>query len=259
MNCETARTRILELHDPTRLPVGLRSHVDGCSACAAWYRLSAQIDSAIGAEVIPVNERAKADFIASFVQEEFIPPEPGVVMVAPRQRRRDRAPLYWSLTWASAAILLATVVYFVQQPKNQTIVAQLPSDPLLEQVVRAKVSVDTAKSTTERLQVLSRLADDLNDQARNLSAVAPGPEMTLLAQLYTQVIHEGLVSQARSLTAEERRTLLAAYADKLARTADEAEKLANEAPVGSDRPLREIAAAAREGRTELAILREKAL
>jgi hypothetical protein len=180
--------------------------------------------------------------------------QPAPVRPAPsRVSVGERLARLWPAGLVAAAILVGVVTWVILGGGSSTpekTVVQLPPDPMLEKVVTAKVKLDTASTDTGKLDALSDLAYTIHDEARALHKVTPD-EMASLASMYRQVVEDGLVPQARSLGRDERRTQLARYAQRLAETEQEAHRLAEEAPADSIRPLREIEAVAKEGKTQL--------
>jgi hypothetical protein len=174
---------------------------------------------------------------------------------APRQPLGERLARLWPAGLVAAAVLVGALVWAVLSggPKDSPTVARA-SDPMLKEVVAAKVKLDTAPNAAARVEVLAKLSDTLHDEARALSKLTPGDEMNSLAAMYRQVVEQALLPQARLLSEDERRATLPKYAERLGLAEQEANRLAAEAPIGSDRPLKEIADAARTGRIELARL-----
>ena len=279
MNCATTRSRILALADPSSLPEPLLTHLDGCAACSTWHRLAVQVERVVANLPVPVSEGNGKRRLLSKFQDSPAPvatrkktpsrtAKPGKIIeispaakaairpAKPRQPLGERLARLWPAGLVAAAILVGAVSWAIYKSKSKdTTVASNPGpDPMLREVVAAKVKLDTAHSAADRVEVLSTLADTLHDEARALSKVTPGDNMAALARMYEQVVRDGLVPQARAMSAEERRTKLPAFKEKLVKAEQEANRLAAEAPVGSDRPLKEMAETAKSGRIELAKL-----
>jgi hypothetical protein len=280
MNCASARNRILALSDPAVLPESLEAHVSACAACEAWRRLAMQVDAAVLAIPVPASDgNAKRQLLAQFqvpaarsakLKKPAVATEgekliikipspltkPTAQPVSPRQPLGERLARLWPAGLIAAAILVGAISWAILGGKsndNQAMASAGP-DPMLSDVVVAKVKLDTAPDAIGRVDVLATLADTIHEEARTLSKVTPGEEMTSLAKMYDQVVREALVPQARALTGEERRTKLPGYQERLAKAEQEANRLANEAPVGSDQALKDIAETAKAGRIELAKL-----
>jgi len=268
MNCDTARNRVLGLPDPAVVPAPLSSHLDDCPACRTWHQLLTRMDGAIAATAPPASSgRAKRKLIEQFRGTATATAEPApkarparpasvsVPTVQPAGARPsigERLARLWPASVVAAAVLVGVLVWASFRGKSETAtVAAPPPDPFLEKVVLAKVKLDTAPDAAARLAVLDSLGADIHGEAKTLSKITPGAEMDSLARLYEQVVSEGLVEQARALTADERRAKLPLYVERLRNAEQEANLLAAEAPPGSDRPLREIASAAAKCRTQL--------
>ncbi|WP_020468921.1 lipase chaperone [Zavarzinella formosa] len=272
MNCQTIQHRILGLADPADLTGSLAEHVSECPSCQAWHHLLVQMEIAIaGMPVLPDSGRAKAQLLSQFKPEpakpktkqttkEVAPPKPvPAISVRPRQPFGDRIARLWPAGAVAVVACVGVVLWSFVGKKTPVEMASHTPDPMLDRVVAAKVQLDVAKTAPDRLKVLAKLADDVQDQARSLYLVAPGDEMASLSKMYNDIVAEGLVFQAEVLGDNEKRQLLGEYTDRLAKTEQQAERLAAEAPVGSDEPLREIARTARNGKNQLAKLREKSL
>lgn len=273
MNCASARNRILASTDPRVPSESVRSHLDGCPACRTWHRVVVEVEGAIATFPIPeANGHGKRQLLLQFqsapakVEKSKIEkpikiiksPLPKAV-VRPAKARQpigERLARLWPAGLIAAAVLVGAIawaIYGGKQKDNQAL-ASLGPDPMLKEVVAAKINLDKAPDSLTRVEVLSRLAETIHLEAGSLSKVTPGEEMSSLAGMYDQVVSKGLVPQAQSLTAAERREKLPAFKEKLEKAEQEANRLAAEAPVGSDRPLKKIAETARTGRIELAKL-----
>jgi len=280
MNCSSARNRILALPDPEVLPESLQAHVENCAGCQAWRRLAIQVDAAVAAIPVPVSDgnvkrqlltqfqvsptrsaklkkpAATVDPVAKIIKTLPTGVKPAAQPAGPRQALGERLARLWPAGLIAAAILVGAISWAILGGKsndNQALASAGP-DPMLSDIVSAKVKLDTAPDAVGRVYVLATLADTIHEEARTLSKVTPGEEMTSLAKMYDQVVRDALVPQARALTGEERRTKLPVYAERLAKAEQEANRLSNEAPVGSDQALKDIAESAKAGRIELAKL-----
>ncbi len=273
MSCQTTQNRILALADPAVLAGPLADHVAACQACQAWHRLLLQMEVAVAGLPVPADTgRAKAETLKQFRADPAkvkpkakpaeavkpIPPAPA----KPREPRKsfgDRVARLWPAGAGAAVVCVGAMLWTFAGKKPAPEGAAYAADPMLDRVVAAKVQLDVAKTAPDRMQVLAKLADDVQDQAKSLYLVAPGEEMVSLSKMYADIVGEALVFQAETLTDADRRKILGDYTDRLAKAEQQAERLAAEAPAGSDEPLREIARAARDGKNKLAKLREKSL
>lgn len=261
MNCETARNRVMGLPDPADVPAPVAAHLDACPGCQTWHQLLVRVEAAIAARAPAAGSgRAKRQLIAQFQAaapavraKPVAKVTPTIQPAAARPTVGDRLARLWPAGLVAAALLGGLLVWSSLQksPRDMT-VAALPPDPFLEQVVAAKVKLDTAQTRTERLAVWDTLGTVLHDEATTLSKLTPGVEMDSLAQRYEQVVTDGLVRQAGEMTPDERRAALPKYIEQLSKAHQEANRAAAEAPPGSVRPLTDIAKAAEKGRIELA-------
>lgn len=278
MNCDTVRTRLLSQSNPARVPTALAAHLAGCAGCQTWHQVLVRIEAGIVATAPRVDSTAaKRQLVAKFAEARPPAPvaaprrrvevsapkaRPGRPMVAPitparpaaaRQSAGERLARLWPAGLVAAALLVGVLVWSSLRGRpDAPTVAALPPDPLLEKVVAAKVKLDAAAGPVARLAVLDSLERDLHEEATTLSKITPGTEMDSLARMYEKVVGDGIVEQARLMTADERKARLPAYNDRLAKAEQEANRMAAEAPPGSDRPLKDIARAAQKGRIELA-------
>jgi hypothetical protein len=269
MNCSTVRNRLLALADPAAVPTPVSSHLEQCAACQGWHRLLVQVEAAVAAIPVPASDgRARQDLLSQFQGDVSVngkpvrtgAPKPATkpaAQVTPAPERvsvGDRLARFWPAGVAAAVLLVGTVLWVSLGRKgNDDQTVPVASDPLLEKVVHAKVGLDTATTTPGRLKVLDQLATDIHDQAQALALVTPG-EMDSLAGMYKEVVEVALVEQARLLGADERRSVLPLYIQKLADTEGLARQKAAESPVGSNGALQDIAKSAGASRTELAKL-----
>jgi hypothetical protein len=266
MNCETARNRLMALPDPAVVPEGIAAHLDVCHACQMWHRLLTRVEEGIVATAPAAHsDGARRQLIARFRDPEPIVnpviktrPASGSKVLAPvrpasaRRSVGERLARLWPAGLVAAALLLGVLVWSsLQKPEAQS-VAALPPDPFLDKAVAAKVKLDAAPDAVARLAVLDSLQQSIREEATSLSKVTPGSDMESLARMYEQVVADGMVEQARLLSDDEKKARLPEYQNRLAIAQQEANRLAAEAPVGADRPLKDIARAAEKGRTELA-------
>jgi len=268
MNCASARNRLLNSPDPGVVPDSVAGHVAGCPSCQAWHRLLVQVDQAVATAPVPVSAgRTKRRLVELFrtgrtpgESEHGIVTVPSTVVLPARTGLRDRVSRYWPIGLVAAALLVGAIAWITLGGKqDHAAVAQLPPDPFLKKVVAAKVRIDTADSAAERMRAWADLADDLREQARELSRMTPGEEtesMESLAKLYEQAVGEdALVGQAQLLADDERAALLAKFAERLADAEQNAKRLLAEGvSPGSERPLKRIAKAAEASKNKLANL-----
>jgi len=277
MNCSSLRNRLLALPDPTAVSDSVAAHLESCASCQAWHRVLVQVEYAVASVAVPRSDgKKKRELLAQFrsakpnkpKSKQAVTPVSATPIAAEKPAKKTTAPVspaaprvpvgerlarMWPLGLVAAALLVGALVWTLVKKTPETAMVKAPSDPMLKEVVAAKVDLDRAHTGAERIKVLARLADSIHEEARTLSKITPD-EMNSLAAMYKKVVEEGLIPRARSLSEDERKTTLPKYAQRLGEAEQEANRLAAESPVGSDRALREIAEAARAGRIELAKL-----
>ncbi|HKA07437.1 MAG TPA: hypothetical protein VKD71_09285 [Gemmataceae bacterium] len=272
MNCTSARNRLLALADPADVPDAVAGHLAACQACSAWHALLVQVDAVLTATPIPESSgQVKSQLLAQFqpAPPATKPERPvakstpklstPVVMPAKPSRKSlgERMARLWPAGLVAAAVLVGAVSWAIFGGRsNDEIVAAEVRDPMLEKVVKAKVDLDNAETYPARLKVLDQLAKDIHNQAGELSKLTPGKEMDSLAAMYEQVVMVSLVATARSLSEDEQKALLPGYQEDLNKAEQNAYRLASEAPVGSDVPLRNIAKAAGAAKNQLARMKQ---
>jgi len=268
MNCLSARNRLLALADPVDVPDAVAGHLATCQACSAWHALLIQVDAVLTATPFPEsNGEVKKQLLAQFQPAAPVPkPERPVAKSTPKlttpvvmpakttqKTVGERMARLWPAGLVAAAVLVGAVSWAIFGGKsNEEVIVVEVRDPMLEEVVKAKVDLDRAETNPARLEVLDRLASKLHNHAGELSKLTPGKEMDTLAAMYEKVVMESLVPIARSLSEDEKKSLLDRYQESLNTAETTAYRLASEAPVGSDVPLRNIAKAAGAGKNQLA-------
>jgi hypothetical protein len=284
MNCQVARNRILDVEDPALLGGELAEHVDACESCRAWRRLFVQMDKALVQLPVPASEgvgkavvleriRAAKPMVSISTKssanhkpitaakpmpvdlEQDLPPK--------KYRPGAFAAKYWPAGLVAATLLIGVLAWLSlrnQKPQQQ---GPPSADPLLESVVRLNVELAKTKDATERVDVLTRLADELNQEMRDIArADATGENMQILEQMYRKVILQGLITQAKVVAKMVERSkceqVLGRIADSLAQTGQNTEQSAAEAPEHSAVRLRNAAEIAREGAKEIRLLIKEA-
>lgn len=286
MNCESIRSRILAKTHPEKLPAVYREHVQACPACQAWHQQVLAMEHAVTAVVVPASTRKEA-FLQQFRTATVALPEPTVstevksqpsvakpkstpkaksatvaktakAPVAPATPARpwsDRLAKAWPAGVAAVIVLGGAVLWSLKSGDNGTTqVAAATRDPLTEKAVLLNVKLDTTANAAEKMKVLANFADDLHDEAKTLAKLAPGPEMESLAKMFDRIVRDAMIFQARSLDVAQNKQLLLECVERLGKVEQDANRLSVEAPQGSEQALREIAAAAKEGKEKIAQL-----
>ena len=143
-------------------------------------------------------------------------------------------------------------------------VSAAPSDPVLAQILNR--NLDFAKSTTARsaqkkVETFAALAQDLENETRNLARVASAEELGTLAELYDDVIRKGLLAQAGEVPPDDREKILLPIADRLFQSSKSVAQLAQDVPPAAAPSLKKMAAIAEKANQALrtktaAILKE---
>lgn len=253
MNCTSVRNRILSLTDPRRLPEALRTHVEACPACVAWWKTAAKLERYL--ELLPAPP-APADKKFALIDE--LTADGQVIKSVPRVADRGPSRIKGKHVAVLAASLLVAVGgwWVVTRPSTGPQTAAAPKHPLLDKMVQRSKTLARAETPAKRLEVLGEMADDLHSETRGLARVAGPEELDDLARLFAKVVNGGLVRQAgqmapHAMTAAEKAALLGQLADKLSEAGAEAEKVAREAPPASQPALKRIADTARDGQKKL--------
>lgn len=182
----------------------------------------------------------------------------------PKKRGRSFGQLaaqFWPAGLVAATLLVGVVAWLTirgnkEQPRND-----LPADPFLDNLVKHNVDLAKTQTPAERVAILAKVADDLNQEMRDIArADATGENMQALEEMYRRVVLNGLVAQAKLVERTQREAVLAKIADGLAQAGQRAEQTAAEAPQHSADRLREAAMTAREGTKKIrAFIKEAAL
>lgn len=277
MNCTQFQRRLLGTETPDRPADEVEAHLVACPACRDWQRRLLQLEANVARIPVPPSS-ARSDLIRRILGA------PATMPVAPVTS--PRRP--WSWRWVAggavaAAVLVACGIFLgnalwqaVGEPgdrhRAKTVARnkgsesdqgaarkegrKAPADTLVARLVRCDLRLARASSPRERVEALAELADSLHGETPTLARAASTAALDRLARLYGKVVREGVVPRSRAVPAGERHKVLAPIAAQLARAERAALKLARQTPA-SARPLRLIAAAAREGKTRLRGLMEK--
>jgi hypothetical protein len=162
-------------------------------------------------------------------------------------------------------IFLGNVVWrALQNPQNQRALAPVeepekkastarrpaPAATLVAHLVQCDLRLARAGNPEERVRALADLAQSLQGETQLLAGAAGAKELERLARLYGKVIRQGVVIRSRAVPAPERQRVLAPIVAQLARAEHDTAQLADKTPASAG-PLRLIAAAAREGESQL--------
>jgi hypothetical protein len=258
MNCEQCQRQLLNCQDVDHLAVELQAHLAECMACRQWQRRLLQIESNVRSLPIPASTAKQA-----FQQQILLGP---ISMARPhRPRWRWAAAGFAGLS--AACVLIAAgfmLADWLSGPApNSDIVADntgpqaKPQPTLVSQLVALDVTLAEAETPRRRVETLAKLADSLHGESQSLAKAAGSKELDSLAQLYGQVVREGLVPRARKLPVEQRKETLNPIVSQLERTQKEARARAETAAPAAARTFEVIAAAAQAGDLRLRALMDE--
>lgn len=271
MNCHRIQNQILALARPAELTGDTAEHLTVCESCQTWHRLLIQVEHAAGRMPIPKNvgngkEKLLKQFKSEKTDAKSARPKKSdssvakTIMPAKSGNRKslgDRLARFWPIGILSGAACFMILIVSQSGRKPVLDTQAYAADPMLERVVTAKVQLDRSANAPERLKVLAKLADDVQEQSKSLYLLNLKDDMASLSRMYEEIVMQGIIGQAESLDANERRQLLGKYTEMLAQAEQKATRMAAEAPVDSVEALREMASTARLGKNQLAKLREK--
>jgi hypothetical protein len=258
MNCQAIQNQLLILPDPRRPGADVRAHLQGCAACRQWHQRLIQLERHMPLLPVP-SSTARAGVMRRFLAGGTVrrpkPPAPWP-SVPPSYRMSlqvSRSSNYVAAGVAAALVLavLGGWVWLSLGPGPAPAKRPPPPDPFLASLFKRDLRLAVARTPQDRLEALLELAEDLHGQARAGVQAAGVEDLENLAQLFDQVVRQGMVPVAQKLPPAERRRLLDAIAGRLARTSREADQLAQNAPAAPADALRQIAAAARFGDGQL--------
>jgi len=178
---------------------------------------------------------------------------PGETVPLPR-RRSGRG-----LMVRAAAMLLVTAGFFWSLTVDRDPPADgprgdgnAPADTdVLARALERQLQVAGGLPPDERFHVLVGLAADLRAESLRLARQPALSELSTVAQLYDQVVREGVMGRARRLPAEQQRRLLLPLLEDLRQTEAEVERTAHNTPADVAESLRGLATTARAARVEL--------
>lgn len=280
MECQSIRNQILALEEPAKPPRELAVHLDCCESCRAWLRKLSQMEQALIQLPVPQSEgagkaavleriRLAAPAMATASGTNHKPvtharPMPlDLESDLPKKRfnLKTFTAKFWPVGLIAATLLIGAIAWMNLREQKPEVAQAPPSDPLLESVVQLNVELAKARTANERVEVLTRLANELNQEMRDIArADSTGENMQALEQMYRRVVLQGLMAQAKMIERSKREAVLGKIADSLAQAGDRADQTAAESPEHSAVRLREVAATAREGTKQIrALIKEASL
>jgi hypothetical protein len=257
MKCSIVRNRLLDLSDMGIIPENLQQHLDGCAGCKAWFAQLILVDKAIQHLPVPAYDaKAKEILLKKFrTPNEVSKPSDSrksQPVVTPSTIKTPSWPLpefvsrYWHAGLIAATLLIGTIA-FLSLGGPSPVVAALPPDPLLNDLVDTSVALSKADSHEKRMTQLVAMADKLHTQIREIAHVdAEGENLTKLADLYYRVVWKGIVSNARNMPEPQQKALLPDIVKHLAEAGEQAAALKENVQQSAKEPLDKVIIDARD-------------
>ncbi len=264
MKCDAAQTRLLALPDATRPPADLRAHVRTCPACAAFARTLIRIDESIPRLPVPApTAGAKAAFLdlaaagPVIVRRPERPVTPSGLTAVGRAVWRARES--WQYAGGVAVVLAVGLgVWWAGTRPGRNDVAVGPRHELLARQVQSLARLSTATTAEERVEVWADVVGELAAEVGRVHKGAGPDDLAALDRMFTKAVQDGLLTQARQLTAtmtvRERTEKLRAAGARLDAAEGRARELADAAPVQAVGALRKLERTAKQARADLAII-----
>jgi hypothetical protein len=224
MNCDAAQRRLLAADRPDRPTDDVRRHLDGCPACLLLSRRLVQAERQIALLPVPPSS-AKDAFVRRFRRSAApVVLRSSIPWATPPKERGLRK---LSLAVAIAAVLAVFAIGLWSWPHH----IELPTRPAPAWLVRAhdQREYDVGLPTPrERVEGLSALATDLQNQARAMTRAGQIEDLASLTILYSDLVDDDLLAHARTLSAAERGVVLDKVSDGLSRAESDFSRLAAE-------------------------------
>lgn len=269
MTCEQLQHYILGLEVPARPECAdARQHLLACPSCRDWQRQLVQLERAVPLLAIPPSEAARSELMRRILaSREPARPEAekqsrrsvamilGSLILDPHAspRRRVGAGLVAGLAAAAILFTVGWLVWLTGQTDHRQLAGaterKAPPDPLVAALDKRGLKLAEDASPRQRVEAMARAAEALFADSRAVARRDKDDNLDELAQLYDQVVRDGLVPRAKLLPPEERRLVLAPIADRLSEARSEALALRQTEGLeeGARAALDRIAAAAAEG------------
>lgn len=235
MKCKHAQRGLLSTSGPRKLPADVLVHLDDCPACRAWQVRLQVIDCAVLRLPVPDSSDAKAAAIEQIL-------EPATLSFRKPWWQHGTAWQRGLVAVAASALLLLVGgrAFRGATPKAN---ATPPGDPILAQLLDRNLSFAKAPTVQKKVETLAALAQDLERETRALARVASAEELNTLANLYEDVVTQGLIIHAEDVE-DDRVKVLLPIADQLFESSKSMTKLAQDVPPAAGPSLKKIAAAA---------------
>jgi hypothetical protein len=222
MNCDAAQRRLLSADRPDRPAEDVRRHLDGCPACRLLGRRLVQMERQIEFLSVPPSS-AKDAFVRRFRRSA------GPVVLHPSipwpTTPKERGLRKLSLAVAIAAVLAVFAIGLWSWPHHFE--PPMPTGPTW--LVQVDDRIDNARrrpTPRERVEALSALATDLQNQARAMALAGQVEDLASLTTRYSDLVDDDLLTHARTLSPTERGAVLKNVAKNLGRAESEFSQLA---------------------------------
>lgn len=258
MNCTKVQRRLAGQMNPARVPSSLKEHLAACATCRDYQHRLVQVERSVPLLHTPSAPLAKERLLQEIrTQPTWWAPvkekeDDSGAVVRPLPQRWQR----WQVAAAAAAAILLMVAAFQFLPRsgdsNDDVARRQPDpDPVLARLHQNALALAEADKPRQQVELLADVADDLKGMAFKVCRESGSRE---LSEWYAKVL-DAEVDRAAAVPAAERRAVLEPIAERLTRTALDADKAAAEikGQPGSA-TLTALAASARNARNKLEAL-----
>jgi hypothetical protein len=261
MNCHTVQRRLLSSERPEGPSPDVEAHLAACAACRAWQQRLLEVERLVPLLPVPASA-ARGELVQRVLSGPLPPPaEPAPAAPVPPLLSRPSLPAApakerglrkLALAFALAAALGTFAVGWGLWPHEGAGLLPGLGPVALQREERGRL-LREAGGPRERVRLLAGMVRELHAEVR--AHPEDADRLALAARVYAEVVGQDLLTHARAVPAAERAEALAEVADSLSRGESELERMAAGAPSERQRgPLREMAAAARDGDRRLRAL-----
>jgi hypothetical protein len=244
MKCSVVRNRLLGQDTPTAVPEKFREHLESCSACRTWLARFEQVDGAIRRLPVPRDSgKGKLALLEKIRQPQKLEP---ISPAKPSWSFSTLVEKYWHGSLIAATLLIGTIAFFNVGSRPPELAA-MPPDPLLQDLVEVNLELVEADSPSQRLSKLSRMAEKLQTEMREIANVdATGENLNKLTTLHHRVVIEGIVDYAREIPLTQWNEILVPMRDRLAEVSKKLDEFTRFVQPNAIEPIRNMAFDARE-------------
>jgi len=230
MNCAKVQRRLLSQLNPERVPPSLRAHLQECTACRDYQHRLLQVEQHVSLLAVPPASLAKERLLGdirtkpTWGQPPARRPLAGLTSLMPHVDR-------WRLAGLAAAVLLLVLAWKLMpgggglpvEPNKAT-----DPDPLLARIQKHTLALAGTNQPELQVQALAEVADDLQAEAQKLAREPGNKEsMSDLTEWYVKDVSV-LVERAGAIPPKASGSVLEPIAQRLAKTATDADLLAKE-------------------------------